>query len=532
MSDVPQIHQYITDALLKVAVARLDAGQIDALAAHLDQHPHLLSEEASFSETFFISGTQSGQYFEHPKLLWFAAENPIRYSTFSDAIVEIIQCIVDRQRKHSSDTLQHDLDYTLALVTSGNVPRETGKLSDLVAVLVKNGANPNCADAGLAHGERDAVQALLDAGAEVNLLIAAGMGLEEDLQRLLPDADTETKQKALACAASCSQPTTSRILVDRGVDPNQFNPEGFHAHCTPLHNAISANSYETVTTLVSRGADTTIKDRMHDGDALGWAEHLGYDRITELIKFARRFMPLVRAVKANDVDTLGTLLDEDPDLVNVTIGDNPRTLLHFATDGDMIPNKAEVIRLLIARGANVHACFEGPHKETPLHWAASINFVDAIDALLDAGADIDAPGAVICGGTPLTDAVVFSQWDAAQRLVALGAAIDVWHAAAMGDLDIVKTMFDDTGNLHADLPRLPNTKDWTDRALLNGAFWMACRRDLATARYLHERGAEINIVLYTGETALDLARHGGQNDIEAWLLSLGAKTAAELKAGA
>jgi hypothetical protein len=38
-------------------------------------------------------------------------------------------------------------------------------------------------------------------------------------------------------------------------------------------------------------------------------------------------------------------------------------------------------------------------------------------ALLDAGADIEAPGAVIAGGTPLTDAVAFGQWQAARRLV-------------------------------------------------------------------------------------------------------------------
>ena len=531
MSDMPPIHQYITDDLFRQGVAFLDAGRVDALADHIGRHPSLLSVPAAFSETFFISGTQAGQYFEHPKLLWFVAENPIRNNAFPENIVDVIQCIIDRQRKHSPDTLQQDLDYTLGLVTSGTVPRKTGKLGDLVSVLVENGGDPNCADAGLVHGERDAVQALIDAGAEVNLLMAAGMGLEDDLQHLLPDADEETKQKALACAASCSQPTTCRILVDRGVDPNQYNPTGFHGHCTPLHNAINANAYETVTTLVSRGADTTIKDRMHDSDALGWAEHMGYNRITELIKFARRFMPIVKAVKAGEVDTLTALLDEHPDLINTTIGDNPRTLLHFATDGDMIPGDAEVIRLLIARGANVHARFEGPHGETPLHWAASINYVAAIDALLDVGADIDVPGAVIGGGTPLTDAVVFAQWDAAQRLVNRGAAMDVWHAAAMGDLGTVKTMFDAEGNLRRDSLRLPNTKDWDDRTFIDGAFWMACRRHLATAQYLWKRGADINAVLYTGETPLDVASNAGETDIETWLLGLGAKSATDLDAG-
>ena len=117
MPDILPIHQYITNELFRQAIGLLDAGRVAALAAHLDQYPSLLSETASFSETFFISGTQPGQYFEAPKLLWFVAENPIRNRALPDNIIDIIQCIIDHQRKHSDDTLQHDLYKTLALVT-------------------------------------------------------------------------------------------------------------------------------------------------------------------------------------------------------------------------------------------------------------------------------------------------------------------------------------------------------------------------------------------------------------------------------
>ena len=67
------------------------------------------------------------------------------------------------------------------------------------------------------------------------------------------------------------------------------------------------------------------------------------------------------------------------------------------------------------------ARFRGPHEETPLHWAASSDDVAVLDALLDAGADIEAPGGVIGGGPPLADARAFGQWKAAHRLVERGA---------------------------------------------------------------------------------------------------------------
>ena len=46
-----------------------------------------------------------------------------------------------------------------------------------------------------------------------------------------------------------------------------------------------------------------------------------------------------------------------------------------------------------------HHKTDAASDETPLHWAASCDDVAVLDALLDAGADIHAPGAVIGGGS-------------------------------------------------------------------------------------------------------------------------------------
>src|SRR5262245_65090138 len=98
----------------------------------------------------------------------------------------------------------------------------------------------------------------------------------------------------------------------------------------------------------------------------------------------------VSAIKTGDVEGLRRLLDANPGLATGTF--NGRDLLHVATDWPgHFPRVAETITLLAESGVDVNARKEG--GEAPLHWAASSDDVDALDALLDAGADIDVPGA-------------------------------------------------------------------------------------------------------------------------------------------
>jgi ankyrin repeat protein len=99
--------------------------------------------------------------------------------------------------------------------------------------------------------------------------------------------------------------------------------------------------------------------------------------------------------------------------------------------------------VLVNAGADVNATFQGHHSETPLHWAANSNDVEALDALLDGGANIETRGGVIGGGTPIDDAVAFKQWKTAQRLVERGAHVNFWHSAALGLIDRVEQQFGD-----------------------------------------------------------------------------------------
>lgn len=230
---------------------------------------------------------------------------------------------------------------------------------------------------------------------------------------------------------------------------------------------------------------------------------------------------VVEAIHTGDVEALQRVLRENPQLATAKLGaddsEMTRTLLHVVTDWPgHFPNGAATVAALVNAGADVNARFTGPHTETPLHWAASSDDVDVLDALLDAGADIEAPGAVIAGGTPLADATAFGQWNAALRLVERGAVTPLREAAALGLIDRVK-------HYCAGDP-VPTHDDITQ------ALWYACHGgQQRAAEYLLDRGAELNwISTWDQLTPLDAARRSEADDLVAWLSSRGAKSADDL----
>lgn len=226
------------------------------------------------------------------------------------------------------------------------------------------------------------------------------------------------------------------------------------------------------------------------------------------------------AVRAGDVAGLQELVTTYPELATARIGpDAPgeasRTLLHVVADWPgHFPNGAASVRVLVAAGADVDARTRpaGSNRETPLHWAASSDDVEVLDALLDAGADIEAPGAVIGGGTPLADATAFAQWRAARRLIERGARSTLWESAALGLLDRV-------ADWCATTPPPPAEE-------ITRAFWGACHgghRD--TAAWLLARGADRHWVGWDRLTPLGAAERSGAGEVVAWLRSEAAQSA-------
>jgi uncharacterized protein len=236
----------------------------------------------------------------------------------------------------------------------------------------------------------------------------------------------------------------------------------------------------------------------------------------------QRAVELLLAVRAGDVDAIQRLLGNDPALASARIGSEAAgsaTALHLPTDWPgYFPRGPQIVKLLIDRGADPNArttgrgnAQPGPGSETPLHYAASSDDVDVAEALIEGGADVEAPDGSI--GTPLDNAVGYECWHVARLLVARGAKVDkAWHAAALGLL----------GRLATILGSSPPAQD------VSQAFWHACAAgQRRAAEYLLARGADLNWEPdYAQGTALDAASGQGtrQENVISWLRELGAAT--------
>jgi uncharacterized protein len=229
----------------------------------------------------------------------------------------------------------------------------------------------------------------------------------------------------------------------------------------------------------------------------------------------------VRAIKGGDLDSLQKLFAANPGLTAARIKDprGSKALLHVVTDWPgFFPNGPAVVKLLITAGSDPNTRTEGAKNEegeTPLQWAASNDDVEVAEALILGGADIEARGGSIAGGTALENAIGYGCWRVAGLLLSHDAKIEkLWHAAALGMTSRADKFFQEGS--------MPSREE------VNNAFWQACHGGYRrTAEYLLARGADLNWVPdYAKQTPLAIAGAGGldtgRQALIEWLRAKGA----------
>lgn len=234
----------------------------------------------------------------HATLLHYVAANGVessRQRTPPNA-VEIATILLDAGAEPDALADMYDERCTtMSMLVSSSPPAEAGVQVPLIETLLDRGAAlegpgskwQSSLVTALVFGFLDAARALVRRGAVADTLpAAAGLGDVEHVVRLLPTASAEERHGALALAAQLGQSDVVRLLLDSREDPDRYNPEGLHAHATPLHHAVWGGHDEVVRLLVERGARLDMQDTLYQGTPLDWAVYGGRETLAEYLRSA------------------------------------------------------------------------------------------------------------------------------------------------------------------------------------------------------------------------------------------------------
>ncbi|PSF36221.1 hypothetical protein C7H19_13495 [Aphanothece hegewaldii CCALA 016] len=388
---------------------------------------------------------------------------------------------------------------------------------DLVKFLLDAGASPDGGDlehTGLAvainKNNLPILQMLLEAGADPN------MGMEDDYQ-------------AIMLAALHGRLEMVKLLVAYGADVNAWS-QGVTAIMSAARN-VHRDVYEYLYPLLDaetrRYADKHgqkdiqrgIKRKERKANKLG--EKLGTAAVFGKLAKVQRLLaegadpntitecgksPLMLAAMYGHKSVMEALLDAgaDPNLRGDEEFDEGETALMYIASSFFASNRAEVIKFLIQRGADVNV--QNDQGQTALIKAGEN--ADAVKALIEAGADLNIRDKE--GNT----AMMLGSWAIQQLLRQAGASeeglneVALVDAADRGDLTKLEEL------LHSGV----NVNYCDGRALVTAAG----NGHLAIIDRLIQAGADVNLGWKTGCTPIANAAYRGDLAVVERLLSAGA----------
>jgi len=235
--------------------------------------------------------------------------------------------------------------------------------------------------------------------------------------------------------------------------------------------------------------------------------------------------PLIKAVKANDVQAARTLIKSGAN-VNTKGGDGSTALLWAANNGSV-----ELARALV--GAKAAVDTPNDFGVTPLLQASRVGDAAMVDYLLRAGANPSLAHPE--GETPLQAAARAGSVQAVRLLLARGADVNaaekfqnttaLMYAAAEGHLDVVNLLLEANAdpNKQGHVTALTQRKNADHPTGGMTALMLAARNgNEAVVRALAAKGANLNLKNGDGASAAMIAIWNDRFDMAATLAELGA----------
>jgi ankyrin repeat protein len=212
----------------------------------------------------------------------------------------------------------------------------------------------------------------------------------------------------LGMAGATGSTALVKLLLERGADPARANTHGW----TPLHQAAYSGRVDLAELLLDAGAPTDVSARGDGGTPLVIALFWGHPVPPALVERIGLHPGNLRvAAGLGLTDMIHGLVAPDGTLhpdAGAHRGfyrphggfpfwkpsDDPQEVLDEALSWAARSNRAEAVHALVERGAGLEA---DVYRGTPLMWAAAFGRTDAVRALLQAGAE---PSGVSTFGGP------------------------------------------------------------------------------------------------------------------------------------
>ena len=254
--------------------------------------------------------------------------------------------------------LEHGADATTRHAYTGEAVHTMARLSGfraMAALLARHGAH-----AVTLSGQR-AFLAVLMSGSEV------------EIRTHVADNPSLVQSPApLLHAAERGRAELVALLLALGAPVNGTDHEGI----SPLHQAVHADSVDTINVLLAGGADVDVRERKWRSTPMGWACVLGKSDAAE------RLAPLSRDPRAlaasARVSRLAVVLRDDAALANHRLAghDTPTPLFCLPDDEEAA---AEVTRVLLEHGADPRVT--DPRGRTATEVARMKGLDEAADAM-------------------------------------------------------------------------------------------------------------------------------------------------------